>query len=367
MSDLTPPVVAFPNAAFDAAAAERFTERFIAMLDHGAVAVMVAIGHRTRLFDAMATLPPATSAEIAERAGLVERYVREWLACMVTGRIVAYDPAASTYHLPPEHAAILTRDAPLGNFAVPARFIAQMGAVQDLVVECLETGRGTRYDEYPCFHEVMAEDSGQTVVAQLFDAILPLAPGLAGRLEAGIDVLDAGCSRGQALLAMAERFPASRFLGLDLCPDAIAHGTADASERGLANIAFEAVDLSRYDAKAAFDLVTSFDAVHDQKDPDGLVGTLHRALRPGGIYLMQDIGGSARLENNLDFPLASLLYAISTMHCTPISIGQGGPGLGTMWGWETAQACLDAAGFATVTWHVLPHDPMNVWFVAEKA
>ncbi len=362
MSELSPPAL-----AFDPAAAERFTERFVDLLNGGAVAAMCAVGHRTRLFDTMASLPPSTSEQIARAAGLAERYVREWLACMVTGRIVTYHPMAATYRLPPEHAAILTRDAPLGNFAVPARFVAQLGAVQDLVVDCLVTGRGTTYDQYPCFHEVMAEDSGQTVVAQLFDTLLPLAPGLTERLERGIDVMDAGCGRGLALLAMAERFRRSRFLGLDLCADAIAFAGAAAAERGLANIAFETVDLSRYDTAGAFDLVTSFDAVHDQKDPAGLIGTLHRALRRGGVYFMQDIGGSARLENNLDFALAPLLYAISTAHCTPVSIGQGGPGLGTMWGWETALALLEAAGFATIERHVLPHDPMNVWFVARKA
>lgn len=361
MTDLSPPVL-----AFDPAAAERFTERFVDMLNGGAVAVMTAVGHRTRLFDTMAALPPSTSHAIADAAGLAERYVREWLACMVTGRIVTHDPATASYHLPPEHAAILTRDAPLGNFAVPARFVAQMGAVQDLVVDCLQTGGGTSYDQYPCFHEVMAEDSGQTVVPQLFETLLPLAPGLTERLEQGIDVMDAGCGRGLALLAMAERYPASRFVGLDLCADAIGYANGVVAERGLDNIHFAVRDLSTYDAEGAFDLVTSFDAVHDQKDPWGLVRTLHRALRPGGIYFMQDIGGSARLENNLDFAFAPLLYAISTAHCTPVSIGQGGPGLGTMWGWETALACLEEAGFAEVTKHVLPHDPMNVWFVARK-
>jgi 2-polyprenyl-3-methyl-5-hydroxy-6-metoxy-1,4-benzoquinol methylase len=187
------------------------------------------------------------------------------------------------------------------------------------------------------------------------------------RLEAGIDVLDAGCGRGLALLAMAERFPQSRFLGIDLCPDAIAAATADASAKGLGNVRFEAMDLTGFDAVDAFDLVTSFDAVHDQKDPQGLIEALFRSLRPGGIYFMQDIGGSAKLENNFDFALAPLLYAVSTVHCTPISIGQGGPGLGTMWGWETAQAMLEAAGFAPIERHLLPHDPMNVWFVARKA
>jgi 2-polyprenyl-3-methyl-5-hydroxy-6-metoxy-1,4-benzoquinol methylase len=328
---------------------------------------MSSIGHRTGLFDAMTGLPPSTSDEIAARAGLAERYVREWLAVMVTGRIVAYDADARTYQLPAAHAAILTRRAPLGNFAVAAQFVPLMGAVQERIVDCFRTGGGTAYEHYPCFHQVMAEDSGQTVVDQLFDTLLPLAPGLVERLERGSDVLDAGCGRGLALLAMAERFPQSRFLGIDLCPDAIAAATADASAKGLDNVRFEASDLTGFDAVEAFDLVTSFDAVHDQKDPEGLIRALFRSLRPGGLYFMQDIAGSARLENNVDFALAPLLYAVSTVHCTPVSLGQGGPGLGTMWGWETAQAMLEGSGFAEVTKHVLPHDPMNVWFVARKA
>ena len=362
MSALTP---AFP--AFDQSTAETFSERFVDILNSGAVAVMSSIGHRTGLFDTMTGQQPASSQTIAERAGLAERYVREWLAVMVTGRIVTYDAIAETYDLPAAHAAILARRAPLGNFAVAAQFVPLMGAVQERILECFETGAGTTYDHYPCFHRVMAEDSGQTVVDQLFDTLLPLAPGLVERLEQGIDVMDAGCGRGLALLAMAERFAKSRFLGIDLSLQATDAAADDAATKGLGNILFDAQDLTGFDAACAFDLVTSFDAVHDQQDPEGLIRTLFRALRPGGVYLMQDIGGSARLEANLDFPMAPLLYAISTTHCTPISIGQGGPGLGTMWGWETAEAMLEAAGFADIERHVLPHDPMNVWFVARKA
>lgn len=155
-------------------------------------------------------------------------------------------------------------------------------------------------------------------------------------------------------------------MGYDLCPDAIAYAAGQARQAGLANVTFAVRDLSVYDAREHFDLITSFDAVHDQRDPADLIRRLHRALRPGGIYLMQDIGGSARLENNLDFPMAAFLYAISCVHCTPVSLGQGGHGFGTMWGWETAERMLLDTGFAPVTRHVLEHDPMNVWFVARK-
>lgn len=350
--------------AFDDTKAERFADSIGEVLNSGAIAVMMSVGHRLQLFDTLAALPPSSSAEIAHRAGLAERYVREWLAVMVTGGIVEYEPAAKTYHLPAEHAASLTRTGSLGNFAVFGQHIAMMGQIQDQVLALFRTGKGMAYGDYPCFHEIMAEDSSQTVTAQLFDVILPLAEGLTERLEAGIDVLDAGCARGSALIEMAKRFPQSRFIGYDLCEDAIDFANRAVADAGLSNIRFETRDLTGYDEKARFDFIATFDAVHDQKDPQGLLSGLRGALRPGGVYLMQDIGGSARLENNLDFPMASLLYAVSTFHCTPVSLAQGGEGLGTMWGWETAEAMLKEAGFAQVHRNVLPHDPMNVWFVA---
>jgi len=350
--------------AFDEASATAFAERIGLMLDSGAAVVMMSIGHRAGLFDVMAAMPPATSAAIAERAALSERYVREWLAVMVTARIVAYDPTRGTYRLPAAHAACLTRGAPLGNLAVYAQHVALMGAMQDRVLEAFESGGGIAYADYPSFHRIMAEDSAQTVTAALFDSVLPLAEGLMGRLERGIDVLDAGCGRGSALLAMAARFPASRFVGYDLCEDAVRFAADAARAAGLDNVRFEVRDLAGYAERARFDLVTTFDAVHDQKDPQALIRALRGALKPGGLYLAQEIGGSAKLENNLDFPMASLLYAVSCVHCTPVSLAQGGAGLGTMWGWETAERMLREAGFRSVARHVLPHDPMNVWFVA---
>jgi len=352
---------------FDQAAAEAFAGRVATILDDGAIAVMLSIGYRTGLFDVMAKLPPSTSATIAEAAGLAERYVREWLAVLVVGDLVTYEPAEGTYALPPEHAASLTSDAALGNLAFFGQHVALMGQVQERILACFESGEGTAYDDYPCFHQIMAEDSAQTVTERLFDTILPMAEGLEQRLEAGIAVMDAGCGRGSALLAMARRYPKSRFLGYDLGADAIAFAQEAVRCEGLENIRFEARDLTGYDERERFDLVTSFDAVHDQKDPQGLIVSLYRALRPGGLYLMQDIGASAQLENNRDFPFAALFYAVSCVHCTPVSLGQGGAGLGTMWGWETAEAMLRRAGFAEISRRNLPHDPVNVWFLARKA
>jgi SAM-dependent methyltransferase len=285
---------------------------------------------------------------------------------MVTGGIARYRPASAAYELPADHAACLIRGAPLGNLAVYAQTVALIGDIEARLLDCFRTGEGTTYDDYPCIHQFMEEDSEQTVVAALFDAILPLADGVVERLEQGLDVLDAGCGRGRALLGLAERFPRSRFVGYDLSQDAIDYARHRVAERGLSNIRFEVGDLTRLDDVSAYDLVLSFDAIHDQKNRQGLLHRLHRALRPGGRYLVQDIGGSARLENNLEPPMAPLLYAISCAHCAPISLGQGGEGLGTMWGWETAEAMLAEAGFGNVRRSVFPHDPLNVWFVCAK-
>ena len=352
--------------SFDQAAADSFADRIGETVNSGALTVMLSIGHRTGLFDVMADLPSGTSAQIARAAGLSERYVREWLAAMVVGGVVTWDPGNRTYALPAEHAACLTRGAAPGNLAVYARFVPMAGAVEDRILECFKTGAGTGYEDYPCFHGIMAEDSAQSVVAQLFDVVVPLVDGLHERLESGIDVLDAGCGSGQMLVALAARYPHSRFTGYDLCAEAIAAAREAATATGVSGVRFEVRDLTGFDESESYDFVTSFDAVHDQKHPQELLAGIYGALRPGGVYLMQDIGGSSQLENNIGFPFAAFLYAVSCTHCMPVSLGQGGEGLGTMWGWETARAMLGQAGFAAPEHHVLPHDPMNVWFVSRK-
>jgi 2-polyprenyl-3-methyl-5-hydroxy-6-metoxy-1,4-benzoquinol methylase len=210
----------------------------------------------------------------------------------------------------------------------------------------------------------MAEDSYQTVVCGLFDHILPLVPGITARLERGISVLDAGCGRGLALLALAKAFPNSRFQGYDLCEDAFQPTLEEARRLGIENLAIAARDLREFDEPGAYDLVTSFDAVHDQADPAALLRGIAAALKPDGVYLMQDIAGSSFLEKNLDHPVGPLFYAISCTHCTPVSLAQGGPGLGTMWGEERAEQMLRQSGFRSITRHRLEHDPFNVYFVA---
>lgn len=353
-----------PLHTFDDAKAEAFAERLVGALSEAALALMTSLGHRTGLFDTLADHPRATSADLAAEAGLAERYVREWLGVMVTARVVDYDPATGSHTLPGEHAAFLTRAASPNNIAVTSQFIGVAAGVEEEMLARFRDGGGTHYHHYDRFHAVMAEDSAQTVVAAMTDCILPLVPGLEARLQQGIDVVDVGCGGGRALLRLAEAFPQSRFTGIDLCAEAFADAEIAAAHLGLSNLSFRAQDLSKLNSLGRFDLVTAFDAVHDQKDPQGLLDTVFNSLAGDGVFLMQDIGGSRDLVTNIDNPFAPLLYTLSLMHCTPISIGQGGPGLGTMWGVETAQEFLATAGFGNIETHRLPHDPINAYFVA---
>jgi 2-polyprenyl-3-methyl-5-hydroxy-6-metoxy-1,4-benzoquinol methylase len=350
----------------DDSAVAAFSERLAGVLSSGAISLMLSIGHRTGLFDVMADLPPATSQKIAHQAGLNERYVREWLGAMVTGRIVNYDPSDETYELPAEHAACLTRGAVPVNFAATMQWFAVLGRVEDRIIECFQRGGGVSYEEFHRFHEVMAEESAQTVVAALAKHIVPLVQGLEAQLERGIDVLDIGCGSGRAVCALAAAFPNSRFVGYDFCAEAVAAARAEAKEQGLANARFEARDVSQLGEKEKFDLVTAFDAIHDQAKPDVVLREIFAALRPDGTFLMQDILASSYLENNLENPIAPLLYTISTMHCMSVSLAQGGAGLGTCWGRELAEKMLRDAGFRDIVVEKLPHDEMNYYYIARK-
>ena len=350
----------------DTERAEAFAGRMLDMLNSAALMVMVSVGHRTGLLDALAERGAGTSGELAEAAGLDERYVREWLGAMTAGRIVEVDPESRQYTLPAEHAAWLTRAASPDNLAVEAQWITSLSTVEDDIVECFRSGGGVPYDRYPRFHEVMAEESAQTVLSVLFSHILPLVPGMAERLGKGVSLLDLGCGRGRALLLLAERFPASRFHGYDLSADAIAFAQERAQERDLQNVRFEQRDLSSFDEDAepeAYAFVTTFDAVHDQARPLALLKGIRRTLEPDGVYLMQDIQGSSHHHENVDHPGGPLLYMISCMHCMSVSLAQGGDGLGAMWGEQQARELLAEAGFSAVEVHLLDHDPFNAYFV----
>jgi 2-polyprenyl-3-methyl-5-hydroxy-6-metoxy-1,4-benzoquinol methylase len=156
---------------------------------------------------------------------------------------------------------------------------------------------------------------------------------------------------------------------MDLCQEAIDFARAEAKNKGLRNVGFFAVDLSHFHETAqadSFDLITTFDAVHDQAQPLNVLKGIHRSLKADGVYLMQDIRGSSHVHKNIAHPLGTLLYTISCMHCMSVSLAQDGEGLGAMWGEERTVQYLNQAGFRSIAVHRLEHDIQNNWYVVQK-
>lgn len=346
---------------------EAFAERFLGWLNGGAITLMLSIGHRTGLFDAMGELGRQgghTSAEIAAKAGLSERYVREWLGAMTTGGIVLHDRERGTYRLPPEHAAMLTRGGGPNNLAQTAQWLAVLGAVEEKVVEAFRHGKGVPYEAYgERFHDVMAEESGQTTVGGMDEHILPLAPGLIQQLERGARVVDIGCGKGLAMIHLAKRFPKSTFVGVDLSPIAIGAGKREAAKGGVRNVELLAADVANFGMAGEFDVVMAFDAIHDQAKPAEALANIRRILKPGGLFLMQDIKARTCVADNMENPLGPFTYTISCMHCMSVSLAYGGAGLGAAWGKELALKMLGEAGFKDVSVHELPHDILNYYYL----
>lgn len=351
-------------AGFDAQRADAFGERMLGILNGGALALMASIGHRAGLFDAMERLGSTTSAALAGETGLQERYVREWLGAMVTGAIVDYDPVEGRYRLPREHAATLCRAASPHNLAATAQWVALLARVEDDVLECFERGGGVPGSAYERFCQVMAESVDQAVVAALEDAVLPLVPGLSAALESGLDALDVGCGSGRIVLALAARFPRSRFTGYELSAEAIAEARALAAHIGLRNARFEVRDVSDVELRRCFDLVIAFRVIHEQARPEAALRAIAGALREDGVFLMQEIRGSSRIEVDVDLPLSPFLYTLSCLYCMPVSLSTGGAGLGAMWGVEAARRMLEEVGFRKIEAHTLPDDLLGQYTVA---
>lgn len=366
------------SVVMDQSKAEAFAGRMLDVLNSSLLGLMISIGHQTHLFDIMSRLSsPSTSPEIAKAANLNERYVREWLGAMVTGKIVEYNPATSKYRLPPEHAAFLTKDAGIDNMAVFMQYISLLGDVEQKVIECFRKGGGVPYSAFPRFQQLQAEDTARVFDAQLIDQIVPLVDGLGDRLKAGIDVLDVGCGQGHAINLMARTFPNSRFTGYDISKEGIETAREEAKQMGLTNVKFEVRNVASINEHGKYDLITAFDVIHDQAQPAKVLKEIYHALRNkqeeeggearAGIFLMQDMAASSKLEGNIENPLGPTLYGISTMHCMTVSLAYNGEGLGTVWGRQKAEEMLKEAGFSEkIEVREVPGDIFNYYYIVHK-
>ena len=341
-----------------------FAGQLMGLYTGGMLSFMVDLGYKTGLFDAAAK-GPGTSQEIAQRAGLTERYVREWLGALTTGGVFDYDPASRAYSLPPEHAFCLTGDHGL-NLASMSQMVAHLGKHVHKVADAFKNGGGVPYSEFrPEFTDVMDASGRRRYDALLISGYLPAANGLQERLQEGIRVADIGCGTGHCVNIMAREYPDSTLVGYDIAEDAIAKGNAEAKEMGLSNARFEVLDVTKIPSEPKFDLITAFDAIHDQVDPAAVLRRVSEALAPDGTFLMIDIKASSNVEENVGNPVAPFLYGISVMHCMTVSLAHDGAGLGTVWGEQVARRMLAEASFGDVEMGDAP-DPLNSIYVCRK-
>jgi SAM-dependent methyltransferase len=352
------------NTELDPGELEAWGERVLSIYSGSMLSYMIDIGHRTGLL-AAASKGPATSVELAGRAGLAERYVREWLAAMVTGNVVDYQPATRTYTLPTACAAVLTGGPlPLATFAA---LNTHLGKHVHEVARAFQEGGGVPYAAYrPEFTDLMDAISRTYFDTTLIDGLLPVVPGLADQLEQGISVADVCCGTGHSLVVLAGQFPASTFVGYDLDEGAIGRARAEAAGAKLTNVRFEALDAARLDAVSSFEAVCVFDSIHDQVDPEGVLRCIHAALKPGGVFVMKEPRAADNLEDNIGNPFAPLMYGISTLHCLTVSLAHDGAGIGTGFGEQLAFRLLGEAGFVDIRVEPAPGDPSDGLYIALK-
>jgi SAM-dependent methyltransferase len=342
-----------------------FARQLFGHYTSGILTLLVHIGHQTGLFEAMAQ-GPGTSQEIAERAALHERYVREWLAAMATGGIATYAPASQTFTLPPEHAVCLTGTSSR-NLAATSQNLPMLAQRLPQVTACFRQGGGVSYAAFrPDFTEAMDASWRLLYDGLLLQGFLPMVPGLPDRLAAGMRVADIGCGTGHAINLMAQAYPRSTFVGYDVSEEAIERAAAEAGEMRLPNACFVVLDVTHLPDEPKFDLITSFDAIHDQRDPATALQRIAAALAPdGGLYLMIEPKASSHLEDNLGNLFAPYLYGMSVLHCMTVSLAEGGAGLGTAWGEQAARRMLGDAGFTSIKVVDAP-GPQNSIYIYRK-
>jgi SAM-dependent methyltransferase len=353
------------ETALDMDRVEAFAGTVLGFMNGAGTAMFLSVGHRTGLLDAMSSMESASSETIATAAGMNERYVREWLNGLVVAGVVEHDPAAATYHLPPEHAALLTRDAGPDNLAFFAQYLALLAEVEGDVVEAFRAGGGVPYERYPRFQELQRDETARTYDVALVDGILPIAPEVVERLEAGTDVADVGTGGGHAVNLMARAFPNSRFTGYDISERGLEMGRAEAEAWGLGNATFVQRDAGAIEG--SFGLITTFDVIHDLAQPAAALDAIARSLAPDGIYLMGEIAASSRVEENVGNPVGPLIYMFSLFYCMTTALSQGGVGVGTAWGDQLCRQYLLDAGFTAVDARTVEGDIFNVYYVCRRA
>jgi 2-polyprenyl-3-methyl-5-hydroxy-6-metoxy-1,4-benzoquinol methylase len=311
--------------------------------------VLVNVGRKLGLYQAMADLGTCTSATLADATGIRERYVREWLANQAAGGYVTYDATKQTYMLSQVQAMVLAHDqSPI--FMAPAfEVAASFWLDEDKIVETFRSGEGLGWHahNHRLFHGT--ESFFRTGYrAHLVNEWLPALDGVVERLKTGAKVADIGCGHGASTILMAQAFPKSHFIGIDYHEDSIATARRRATEQGVTrNITFEVKSATAFDGRD-FDLICFMDCLHDLGDPVGALTQCHKALKHDGTVLLVEPYAGNLLEENFN-PLGRMFYAASAMACTPNSLSQEvGLGLGAQAGENRLRQIAWEAGFSNL-------------------
>jgi len=327
------------------------------------VSLLVHLGDRLGLFAAMAGAGAVTSDELAERAGLHERWVREWLWGMAAAELLDHDPGPpDRFELAPAGRAVLVDEGSSLFFAAGAFGPPMAPDVVDDLADAFRTGIGLPYDRRgPSGAHQTERSLGPWARVALVPVVLPLLDGVVERLEAGIDVCDVGCGAGVALEAMARAYPASRFTGYDPSRHAVERARAKLADLGNVEVVHaRAEDLP---AEATFDLVLTFDCLHDMTRPDDALAAIRRALRDDGTLLVKEIRCGETLAENRANPMLAMMVGFSITSCMSSATSEpGGMGLGTV-GLPASRlrALAEAAGFSRFRSHD-PGEPSNVYY-----
>ncbi len=324
---------------------------------------LVVMGDRLGLYRAMAGAGPLTPSELAARAGVAERYVREWLNAQAAGGYVEYEPESGRYALPPEQAVALTDDE--SPAYLPGFFQIALGSVTDSprIAEAARSGAGIGWhDHVHDVHEGCERFFRPGYNAHLVSTWLPALEGVVEKLERGALVADVGCGHGASTIVMAKAFPSSRFEGFDYHDASIATARERAESAGVADrVRFEVAPASSY-AGAGYDLVTMFDCLHDMGDPVGAARHVRSTLAPDGTWMIVEPFAGDRVEDNLT-PVGRAYYAFSTLLCTPASLSQEvGLALGAQAGEARIRDVVEKGGFTR--FRRVAETPFNLVFEA---
>ncbi len=330
----------------------------------GAMTVLqCAVGDRLGLFKDLAANGSATSEELAKRCDVNERYAREWLGAMGAAGYCTYDPQTKRYTLPPEHAPVLAQEAGPMFFGGFYEQILGIGDVVEPLLDAFRKGGGVSQSAYGASQWSALERGTASWFENLLVPVwIPAVPEVHAALQRGIDVLDVGCGAGRALIKLAEAYPNSRYVGYDNFPTQIERAEAAASTAGVSEkISFSVVDGAE-GLGGPYDLITTFDVIHDSADPLGLMTAIHDAVKPDGHYLCLDINCADKPEDNVG-PLATIMFGASIFYCMTTSLAQGGAGLGTLGlHQQKMRELATEAGFSSVD--LAPIDnPFNVLYV----